>query len=101
MEHVPHCTRPQVIVVNYEDKLTTMEAPDSDDEANYKYLANITVPATFITKSSGDVSCRYCCCLALLVVVLPGAYSLHLLLLAVCCCCWWCRWQNPGGAACG
>ncbi|GAB4818464.1 hypothetical protein N2152v2_005510 [Parachlorella kessleri] len=42
------------IVVNYEDRLTTMEAPDSDDEANYKYLANITIPATFITKSSGD-----------------------------------------------
>ena len=26
------------IVVNYEDKLTTMEAPDGDDEVNYKYL---------------------------------------------------------------
>jgi hypothetical protein len=26
------------IVVNYEDKMTTMEAPDDDDEANVKFL---------------------------------------------------------------
>ena len=26
------------IVLNYEDKMTTMEAPDEDDEANLKYL---------------------------------------------------------------
>jgi len=26
------------IVVNYEDKMTTMEAPDEDDEVNMKYL---------------------------------------------------------------
>ena len=26
----------QVIVVNYEDKLTTMEAPDDQDEVSYK-----------------------------------------------------------------
>ena len=43
-----------VIVVNYEDKLTTMEAPDDDDEINFRYLKNVTVPATFITKSSGE-----------------------------------------------
>lgn len=30
------------IVVNYEDKMTTMEAPDDDDEVNYRYLRNIT-----------------------------------------------------------
>ena len=26
----------QVIVVNYEDRHTTMEAPDEDDESSYK-----------------------------------------------------------------
>jgi hypothetical protein len=26
------------IVVNFEDKMTTMEAPDDDDEASYKYM---------------------------------------------------------------
>lgn len=26
------------IVVNFEDKMTTMEAPDDDDEANVKFL---------------------------------------------------------------
>ena len=31
-----------VIVVNFEDKMTTMEAPDDDDEASYTYLKNIT-----------------------------------------------------------
>lgn len=31
-----------VLVANYEDQLTTMEAPDDDDEAEHKYLANIT-----------------------------------------------------------
>jgi hypothetical protein len=31
-----------VVVVNYEDALTTMEAPDDDDEVNYRYLRNIT-----------------------------------------------------------
>lgn len=30
-----------------------MEAPDEDDEANYKYLANITIPAVFVTLSTG------------------------------------------------
>jgi hypothetical protein len=43
-----------VIVASYDDTLTTMEAPDDDDELNYKYLANITIPASFITKSSGS-----------------------------------------------
>ncbi|KAK9804195.1 hypothetical protein WJX72_000406 [[Myrmecia] bisecta] len=43
-----------VIVVNYEDRLTTMEAPDDQDEASYKYLQNITIPAAFITKSDGQ-----------------------------------------------
>ena len=64
-------------MVNFEDKLTTMEAPDEDDEKSYqyalccclrglsvqrhinnmivhRYLRNITIPAAFITKSSGD-----------------------------------------------
>ncbi|EFN56746.1 hypothetical protein CHLNCDRAFT_144184 [Chlorella variabilis] len=41
------------IVVNFEDKLTTMEAPDDDDEASVKFLTNITIPATFVTKSTG------------------------------------------------
>jgi len=31
-----------VVVVNYEDRMTTMEAPDDDDEVNYRYLKNIT-----------------------------------------------------------
>jgi len=31
-----------VIVVNFEDKMTTMEAPDDDDETSYAYLKNIT-----------------------------------------------------------
>eukprot|EP00887_Chlorella_sp_A99_P001340 scaffold14.g1340.t1 len=44
-----------VVVVNYEDRMTTMEAPDEDDEANHKYLTNITVPASFIKRSDGDV----------------------------------------------
>jgi PA domain len=43
-----------VVVVNYEDKLTTMEAPDEDDEVSYRYLQNISIPATFIAKSSGE-----------------------------------------------
>jgi hypothetical protein len=43
-----------VIVVNYEDRHTTMEAPDDNDEVAYKYLRNITIPAVFITKSDGD-----------------------------------------------
>lgn len=43
-----------VIVASYDDTLTTMEAPDDDDELNYKYLANITIPASFVTKSSGS-----------------------------------------------
>lgn len=43
-----------VIVVNYEDAHTTMEAPDEDDESSYKYLRNITIPAAFVTKSTGD-----------------------------------------------
>lgn len=43
-----------VIVVNFEDAMTTMEAPDSDDESSYRYMENITIPASFITKSSGD-----------------------------------------------
>lgn len=30
------------IVVNYEDKMTTMEAPDEDDEANLKYLTCVS-----------------------------------------------------------
>ena len=45
----PLFSRPQVwnaqsagargaIVVNFEDKLTTMEAPDDDDEASVKFL---------------------------------------------------------------
>ncbi|KAL4443975.1 hypothetical protein ABPG75_011712 [Micractinium tetrahymenae] len=42
------------IVVNYEDKMTTMEAPDEDDEANLKYLTNITIPAVFVNKTTGD-----------------------------------------------
>ncbi|PRW50883.1 vacuolar-sorting receptor 3-like [Chlorella sorokiniana] len=42
------------IVVNFEDRMTTMEAPDEDDEANVKFLTNITIPATFVTKSTGD-----------------------------------------------
>ena len=64
-------------MVNFEDKLTTMEAPDDDDEKSYqyalcfclrrlsvqrhlhimvahRYLRNISIPAAFITKSSGD-----------------------------------------------
>ncbi|CAK0785896.1 hypothetical protein CVIRNUC_009109 [Coccomyxa viridis] len=43
-----------VIVVNYEDKHTTMEAPDDQDEVSYKYLRNITIPSAFITKSDGQ-----------------------------------------------
>ena len=43
-----------VIVVNYEDKMTTMEAPDDDDEVSYRYLKNITIPASFVTRSSGE-----------------------------------------------
>jgi hypothetical protein len=37
-----------------QDRMTTMEAPDEDDEANVKFLTNITIPATFVTKSTGD-----------------------------------------------
>ncbi|EIE18502.1 hypothetical protein COCSUDRAFT_49231 [Coccomyxa subellipsoidea C-169] len=44
-----------VVVVNYEDKHTTMEAPDDQDEISYRYLRNITIPAAFITKSDGQV----------------------------------------------
>lgn len=43
-----------VVVVNYEDRMTTMEAPDSNDEQSYIYLENITIPASFITRSSGE-----------------------------------------------
>lgn len=43
-----------VLVVNYEDKLATMEAPDEEDESSYVYLKNITIPSSFITKSSGE-----------------------------------------------
>lgn len=32
----------QVIVVNYEDSHTTMEAPDEDDESSYKYTLLVT-----------------------------------------------------------
>ena len=31
-----------VIVVNYDDTLTTMDAPDGDDERSYTFLENIT-----------------------------------------------------------
>ena len=44
-----------VLVVNWEDRHTTMEAPDDQDEVSYKYLRNITIPAAFITKSDGAV----------------------------------------------
>ena len=40
--------------MNYEEQLTTMEAPDGDDESNYRYLANITIPAVFVTRSTAD-----------------------------------------------
>ena len=33
----------QVIVVNYEDKLTTMEAPDDQDEVSYKCVCACSV----------------------------------------------------------
>lgn len=42
-----------VIVVNYEDKDTTMEAPQDQDES-LTYLKNITIPAAFIKKLHGD-----------------------------------------------
>ena len=43
-----------VLVVNYEDRHTTMEAPDDQDEVSYKYLRNITIPAAFLTKTDGQ-----------------------------------------------
>ena len=43
-----------VVVINFEDQLTTMEAPDDDDEVNFRYLRNITVPASFVTRSTGE-----------------------------------------------
>ncbi|KAI3427174.1 hypothetical protein D9Q98_007111 [Chlorella vulgaris] len=42
------------IVVNYEDALTTMEAPDDDDEASHRFLTNITIPAAFVTRATGE-----------------------------------------------
>ncbi|KAK9795904.1 hypothetical protein WJX73_006236 [Symbiochloris irregularis] len=48
-----------VLVVNYEDHLTTMEAPKDadgqDEDTSYKFLKNITIPAAFIGKSNGDI----------------------------------------------
>lgn len=43
-----------VLVVNYEDKLATMDAPDEEEESSYKYLKNITIPSSFVTKSTGQ-----------------------------------------------
>ena len=40
--------------MNYEDRHTTMEAPDDQDEVSYKYLRNITIPAAFLTKTDGQ-----------------------------------------------
>lgn len=42
-----------VIVVNYDERSTTMEAPD-DEDRSLKYLQNITVPAAFVTRSVGE-----------------------------------------------
>jgi hypothetical protein len=42
-----------VIVENYEDKMTIMDAPDEQDESSYRYLRNITIPASFVTLSTG------------------------------------------------
>jgi len=41
------------IIVNYEDRKTTMEAPNDEDDS-MTYLQNITIPAAFVTKSVGD-----------------------------------------------
>jgi hypothetical protein len=41
------------IVVNYEDRRTTMEAPNDEDDS-LKYLRNITIPAAFVTRTDGD-----------------------------------------------
>ena len=43
-----------VVVANYDDALTTMEAPDDDDEISYQYLQNITIPATLVAKTTAD-----------------------------------------------
>lgn len=43
-----------VIIVNYENSKTTMEAPN-DEDSSLRYLQNITVPAAFVTKSVGDI----------------------------------------------
>lgn len=42
-----------VIIVNYENRLTTMDK--SDDELTETYIQNLTIPAGFIQKDDGDL----------------------------------------------
>jgi hypothetical protein len=45
-----------VLVVNYDDTHTTMDSPDEDDEdKNVRYLSHLTIPAAFVTKTTGDI----------------------------------------------
>lgn len=54
--HAQNAGAVAVLVVNYDDSQTTMDAPDEDDEdKNIRYLKDLVIPAAFVTKSTGDI----------------------------------------------